>query len=143
VKRVQYIGIAADETERIERHKKNGFIMPLVDIGWTEADCRAWCEENGALSPIYKEEARGGCWFCHNQRTDSLRRLRKKHPDLWALLLKWDTDSPVTFHPDGRTAHDYDKRFEYEDKGLVPKDRKFRWKMLDQPHTKAQEEKTK
>lgn len=27
----------------------------------------------------------------------------------------------------------------YEDKGLVPKDRKFRWKMLDQPHTKATE----
>lgn len=30
---VQYLGIAADEPERIERHNKPGFLMPLVEIG--------------------------------------------------------------------------------------------------------------
>ena len=129
---VQYLGIAADEPERIERNSKPGYILPLVEIGWDEAYCRQWCEENDLLSPIYTDSARGGCWFCHNQGLDQLRLLRKNYPDLWKLLLKWDKDSPVSFKPDGHTVHDYDLRFRLEDEGKVPKDRKFRWKMLQQ-----------
>lgn len=72
----------------------------------------------------------GGCWFCHNQGIDQLRILRKEYPDLWKLLMKWDRDSPVSFHADGHTVHDFDLRFQAEDLDLVPKDRKFRWKML-------------
>ena len=127
---VQYLGIAADEPERIQRHDKPGFKMPLVEIGWTEADCRKWCEERGLLSPIYTTATRGGCWFCHNQGIDQLRILRNEYPDLWKLLLKWDRDSPVSFHADGHTVHDFDLRFQAEDLDLIPKDRKFRWKML-------------
>lgn len=131
---VQYLGIAADEPERIERHKdKQGIVLPLVDIGWNESYCRQWCEENDLLSPIYTNATRGGCWFCHNQSVEQLRLLRKEYPKLWELLLKWDWDSPVTFHPDGRTVHDFDLRFYAEDLGLVPTDRKFRWKVLDNP----------
>jgi len=129
---VQYLGIAADEPERIERHRgKPGIMLPLVDIGWDEAYCRKWCEENDLLSPIYTDSARGGCWFCHNQGIDQLRLLRQRYPEYWTLLLKWDKDSPVTFHADGRTVHDFEKRFSMEDFGLVPTDRKFRWKMLE------------
>ena len=131
---VQYLGIAADEPERIVRHKdKPGIVLPLVDIGWDEAYCRKWCEENDLLSPIYTNATRGGCWFCHNQGIDQLRLLRKDYPELWELLLKWDWDSPVSFHPDGHTVHDFDLRFCAEDLQLVPSDRKFRWKMLDNP----------
>lgn len=130
---VQYLGIAADEPERIERHTRPGIVLPLVDIGWDEAYCRKWCEENDLLSPIYTNAARGGCWFCHNQGVDQLRLLRKEYPELWEILLKWDWDSPITFKPDGRTVHDYDLRFYAEDLGLVPADRKFRWKVLDNP----------
>jgi hypothetical protein len=61
---------------------------------------------------------------------DQLRILRKEYPDLWKLLMKWDRDSPVSFHADGHTVHDFDLRFQAEDLDLVPKDRKFRWKML-------------
>lgn len=127
---VQYLGIAADEPERIKKHDKPGFKMPLVEIGWDETYCRQWCEERELLSPIYTTATRGGCWFCHNQGVDQLRLLRKNYPDLWKLLLKWDRDSPVTFKADGHTVRDYDLRFQAEDLGLVPTDRKFRWKML-------------
>lgn len=127
---VQYLGIAADEPERIKRHSVPGKMLPLVMIGWDEAYCRKWCEENNLLSPIYTTSARGGCWFCHNQGIDRLRLLRRNYPELWALLLKWDNDSPVTFHPDGHTVHDFDIRFQAEDEGRVPNNRKFRWKML-------------
>lgn len=128
---VQYLGIAADEPERIKRHTRPGVILPLVEIGWDEAYCRKWCEENDLLSPIYTNAARGGCWFCHNQGVEQLRLLRRDYPDLWKILLKWDSDSPVTFKPDGRTVHDYDLRYAMEDRGLIPTDRKFRWAMLE------------
>lgn len=63
---IHYIGIAADEPNRfhsLSDTKKS----PLVEAGWTEADCRCWCEDNDLLSPIYTTATRGGCWFCHNQ----------------------------------------------------------------------------
>ena len=128
IRTVQYLGIAADEPERIARHTKKGIVLPLVDIGWDEAYCRLWCEENDLLSPIYTTAARGGCWFCHNQGVEQLRLLRKNYPDLWALLLKWDADSPITFHPRGRTVAHFETRFQMEDDGkLVAGDKRFRW----------------
>lgn len=128
---VQYLGIAADEPIRIARHNKEGNLLPLVEMGWDEAYCRQWCEERGLLSPIYTTSSRGGCFFCPMQSTDQLRLLRRNYPDYWQLMLKWDLYSPVTFKSDGHTLWDYDKRFDAEDKGLVPTDRKFRWKMLN------------
>lgn len=129
---MQYLGIAADEPERIVRHTKPNFKLPLVEVGWDEAYCRKWCEENDLLSPVYTDViTRGGCWFCHNQGVNQLRLLRKQYPELWALMLKWDNDSPVTFHADGHTVHDFDERFAAEDNGDVPTDRTFRWSMLD------------
>lgn len=127
---MQYLGIAADEPERIKRHTRPGVVLPLVEIGWDEAYCRKWCEENDLLSPIYTNAARGGCWFCHNQGVEQLRLLRRDYPDLWKILLKWDSDSPFTFKPDGHTVHDYDLRYAMEDRGLIPTDRKFRWAMI-------------
>lgn len=124
---VQYIGIAADEPKRIERHEvKPGIVMPLVEAGWTEQMCRDWCEQNNLLAPTYTTSMRGGCWFCHNQGVDQLRLLRHNHPELWKILLKWDDDSPVTFKADGHTVHDFDRRFALEDAGLVGTEN-FRW----------------
>lgn len=123
---IQYLGIAADEPNRFN-NLTDTKLSPLVEIGWTEADCRAWCEKNDLLSPIYTQVARGGCWFCHNQSVQQLRLLRKQYPDLWALLLKWDSDSPVTFHADGHTVHDFDKRFAIEEEVTIDR---FRWGMI-------------
>lgn len=127
---VQYLGIAADEPERIARHTKPGYMMPLVEIGWIEGYCRELCEENGLLSPIYTSATRGGCWFCHNQGVDQPRLLRKTYPEYWALMLKWDNDSPVTFKPDGHTVHDYDARFAAEDAGMIDPNERFKWEMI-------------
>lgn len=133
---ITYIGIAADEPNRfhsLSSTKKS----PLVSAGWTEAMCRKWCEENDLLSPIYTTVTRGGCWFCHNQGVDQLRLLRRNYPDLWALMLKWDVDSPVSFKADGHTVHDYDERFRLEDEGLIPGNQPFRWSVLDETQLTA------
>lgn len=128
---IQYIGIAADEANRF--HSLSGLKRsPLVEAGWTEANCRQWCEENNLLSPIYSTATRGGCWFCHNQGVGQLRLLRKNYPELWTLMLKWDSDSSTTFKADGHTLHDCEKRFATEDSGLIyPDDKVFRWSDLD------------
>lgn len=131
---IQYLGIACDERKRIERHKhKKNIILPLVEIGWTEKDCYKFCEDNNLLSPSYNSSFRDGCWFCHNQGIESLRALRKNHPEYWQLLLKWDKDSPVPFKPDGHTIQDFDERFRLEDEMLIDPSAPFRWKMLKEP----------
>ena len=79
---------------------------------------------------LYHHEQGGGCWFCHYQGVQALRSLRKTYPEYWALMLKWDQDSPGPFKPDGHTVHDYELRFSLEEAGKVPTDRTFRWKML-------------
>ncbi len=47
-------------------------------------------------------------------------------------MLKWDKDSPVTFKADGHTVHDFERRFQAEDDGLIVPDKSFRWSMLDE-----------
>lgn len=130
---ISYLGIAADEPNRfgvLSDTKKS----PLLEASWTEAMCREWCVKNGLLSPIYKTSTRGGCWFCHNQGVKQLRNLRKNYPQYWEIMLKWDKDSPVSFHPDGHTVHDFERRFQLEDQGFIsPDDRVFRWSMLEEP----------
>ena len=125
-----YIGIASDEPNRFH-NLTDEKISPLVEAGWAEDMCREWCIKNDLLSPIYTTATRGGCWFCHNQSISQLRLLRKNYPELWRLLLKWDTDSPVSFKPDGHTVHDFDLRFRIEDEGLIDQKATFRWSMLD------------
>lgn len=139
--KIAYIGIAVDEPERfhnLTETKKS----PLVEGGWTEAMCWDWCEKNDLLSPIYTTATQGGCWFCHNQSVNQLRLLRRNYPEYWALMLKWDRDSPVSFYPPikkkdgtivrGKTVHDLDLRFQAEDDGFISEyDKSFRWDILD------------
>lgn len=131
---VQYIGIAANETLRIKHHfnvsKKRTVKMPLVNAGWTEKNCYKWCKENNLLSPVYKEFFRDGCWFCCNNPVERQGWLRKEHPELWELMLKWDKDSPVQFKAHYSVSM-LERRFAAEDAGQVPVGNTFRWKMLE------------
>lgn len=129
---VEYIGIAADEPARfgqLNQWKR----APLAEFGIEEGLCGLYCQYDRCLAPTYETSCRDGCWFCHNQGVDSLRNLWRNYPDHWALLLKWDKDSPVTFKADGHTVHDFDKRFRMEEEGWIDTHRPFRWEMLDKP----------
>lgn len=123
---VNYVGIAADEPHRFGQ-LSDKTVSPLVAVGWDEAYCRKWCEENSLLSPIYTSATRGGCWFCPKQPVHQLRLLRNNHPDLWRLMLKWDKDSFRPFHSDGHTVWDFERRFEFEEKHSA---QKFKWEMI-------------
>ena len=135
---LEYIGIAANETERISRHAVKGTVrMPLVDAGWDEEMCLQWCKDNDMLAPCYRFSNRSGCFFCPAQPIEQLRILRHEHPELWQLMLRWDADSPTYFKPwhhDGlpsRKLIDYDKRFTIEDAGFADPEKRFDWRLLD------------
>lgn len=51
-------------------------------------------------------------------------------------MLKWDADSPVTFHADGRTVRDYDVRFALEDAGIVSPGEPWKWSYLQEVQLK-------
>jgi hypothetical protein len=123
---VEYIGIAADEPNRFGQlnDRKRA---PLVEFGIDEDLCGLYCQYAGCLAPSYETSCRDGCWFCHNQGVAQLRNLWKNYPEHWALLMKWDVDSPVTFKADGHTVHDFARRFQMEEDGLIPMDSTFRW----------------
>ena len=129
---VEYIGIAADEPDRFGQLNK-WKRAPLVEFDIEENLCGLFCQYNDMLLPTYETGCRDGCWFCHNQGINQLRNLWRNHPDHWALLMKWDLDSPVTFKADGHTVHDFDRRFQMEVERKIPTDRTFRWAMLDNP----------
>ena len=128
---IQYIGIAVDEPVRLNRvvQSKNQISL-LQKYEYTEQMAFDLCKEYGLLSPVYNFAKRGGCWFCHNQSVAQLRLLRKNYPEYWAILLKWDADSPVTFKANGHTVRDFDKRFSMEEQGIIPENTKFKWRMI-------------
>lgn len=88
---VHYIGIASDELPRIERNRKEGKHLPLVEWGWTEADCLAVCyadgvtwEEHGVR--LYDILDRVSCWCCANKNLKELRAIREKLPEYWERM---------------------------------------------------------
>ena len=83
----EIVGICADEPERIERMKSRNQKSLLVEFGITQERAMKICKDNNLLSPIYtKSIKRDGCWFCPNQRIQSLAELKTKHSELWGKL---------------------------------------------------------
>lgn len=112
---VGVVGIAADEKKRIKKKAEDGKYLPLVEQGITEAAAFDMCKREGLLSPAYcNGRTRLGCWFCHNQRINELRRLRAEHPELWGKLLALDPASPRKFTKE-RTVAGLDAYFAAED----------------------------
>lgn len=112
-KHIRYLGIAADEPERLER--LDSFCRaPLADWGMTEKDCISFLQKRNMMNPLYEKFRRLGCWFCVKQNLDSLRVLRRDYPQYWAMMLQWDLESPRTFKPDC-TVHELEERFAAED----------------------------
>ncbi len=110
-----YVGIAADETKRLERLKE-GSISLLAKYGITEEEAMRICKKNGLLSPIYKFTKRNGCWFCPNMNKKELLNLYHNHRDLWDDLVSMQ-DTPNLAYPfwhRGKTLYDVQARLEKE-----------------------------
>lgn len=118
---IQYIGLAADETKRLERknNQQKNHRHPLVEWGWTEEDCLQYCYSLGYdWDGLYKYFDRVSCWCCPLQSLDDLRKLRKFFPKLWQELIKMDQNTWFQFRADYSVA-ELDKRFSFEEQRLA------------------------
>ncbi len=111
---IQYIGIAADEPQRIR-----AFNYPLVEWGMTEADCLAYCRDRGfGWDGLYDIFHRVSCWCCPLQSLEELRKLRKHFPALWLQLQSWDRQTWRTFLK-RYSAEQLEIRFAFEEERLA------------------------
>lgn len=83
---VQYVGIAADEPQRLARLKGN-MVSLLNKYGITEHEAMNICEKYGLRSPIYDYSTRNGCWFCPNASESELQHMVRNHPVLFDRLV--------------------------------------------------------
>lgn len=118
---VEYVGIAADEPERIKDK-----VYPLVEQGMTEADCLKYCydrgffwEENGVR--LYDILDRVSCWCCANKNLKELRNIYLYMPEYWQKLkdLQSQIDRPLKRYSNKRYGNygnvfDLEKVFEKE-----------------------------
>ncbi len=84
----EYIGIASDETKRIEQERTMHKLLPLVDWKMTEKDCLNYCydkglywEENGIR--LYDILDRVSCWCCGNKNKTELENMRIYLPEYY------------------------------------------------------------
>lgn len=118
---VQYVGIAADEHRRLQRlssNKKITKVSLLAKYGVTEAIAVEMCKAEGLYSPMYDIAPRGGCWFCPNVRIKTLVEFRRKHPELWAKLLKLGKTPNLCSYgfKYGKTVEEINTRLDFEEK---------------------------
>ena len=115
----EYVGIAADETKRLEK-ERNGFkLFPLAELGMTEADCLTYCHnkgfwwiENGI--PLYEILDRVSCWCCANKNLKELKNIYDHLPEYWDRLKDLQSKTERPMKGDGKSVFDLEKRFRKE-----------------------------
>lgn len=123
---VQYIGIAADEPQRVKE-----FQYPLVEWGMTEKDCLEYCYSRGYdWGGLYELFRRVSCWCCPLQGLAELRALRRHFPELWRQLLEWESKTWRSFRKDF-SVDDLEVRFRLEEE-WIRKGKRIRGKEFSQ-----------
>lgn len=119
-----YVGIAADETERLIKERKPYKLFPLADWGMTEKDCLTYCRDNGVDwkegdIDLYDILDRVSCWCCANKNQWELYNIWRYLPTYWVRLkeLQSKTERP---YKKTYSVFDIEKRFE---NGYVPRRR--------------------
>lgn len=90
---IHCVGLASDEVKRLERENNRdpSHRHPLVEWGWTEADCLQYCYDHGYdWNGLYRIFKRVSCWCCPLSSIGELRNLWAYRPELWSKLQEWD-----------------------------------------------------
>lgn len=113
---VQYIGIAADETERLEKERSRFKKYPLAEWGITEAECLQGCYAAGfTWGGMYIYLDRLSCKFCKNKNLRELRNIRKIYPNEWEELKDYQRRTCRPYKGEGKSVFDLERRFAFED----------------------------
>lgn len=115
----EYIGIAADELDRINNKQNEGKLMPLVEWGMTEKDCLDYCHQQGYFwnegeIELYQILKRVSCWCCANKNLKELRAYYDFLPQYWSKLKEMQNKTAIPFYRNKETVEEIEKRF-YEE----------------------------
>ena len=117
---IQYIGIAADEPQRVRAEKNK--IYPLVEWNMSEKDCLSYCRKHGynwkeGSYDLYDLLDRVSCWCCANKNLKELRNMYHFLPKYWGFLKGMQSRIDRPFHS-GKTIFKLEERFRSEDAQL-------------------------
>lgn len=122
---VEYVGVAADERQRINRERNGNRvkIYPLVEWEMTEKDCLEYCyskgwhwNENGY--ELYDLLDRVSCKYCKNKNLKELKNIYHFMPDVWQELKELQDKVQMPFKGN-KTIHDIETRFITEDNQMT------------------------
>lgn len=118
---VEYVGLAVDEPERLQKERKGNKCFPLADWNMTEEDCLKYCYEQGFQwmengIPLYSILDRVSCWCCSNKNLKELENIYRFLPDYWERLKELQSKTNRPMKGDGKSVFDLEKRFEKEGK---------------------------
>ena len=111
---IQYVGIAADEPERLKRLENTNKISLLTKYNYTEQRAFELCQEYDLISPVYQLSNRQGCWFCPNARERECVWLKENKPHYWERLRELSQTPNLVTYKFNRTEtfEELDKRLE-------------------------------
>ena len=118
---MEYVGVAADERQRINRQRQGNIIKlyPLVEWEMSEKDCLEYCyskgwhwNENGY--ELYDLLDRVSCKYCRNKNLKELRNIYHFLPDVWKEMKELQEKVQMPYK-DGKTIQELEIRFLSED----------------------------
>jgi 3'-phosphoadenosine 5'-phosphosulfate sulfotransferase (PAPS reductase)/FAD synthetase len=112
---IQCIGIAVDESERLEKEYNQNKRFPLVEWNVTEAECLQGCYSLGYdWEGLYEDLDRVSCKFCAFKNLKELRNIYFKMPDVWTELRDYQTRTHLPYKGSQGSVFDLEVRFELE-----------------------------
>lgn len=114
----EYIGIAADEPNRISKERKQNKIMPLVTFNMTEQDCLDYCHSKGYYwyeddIELYDILDRVSCWCCANKNLKELKNYYLYLPTYWNKLKELQSKTDRNMKPN-YSVFDLENKFKRE-----------------------------
>lgn len=114
----EYVGIAADESERISGDERK--IYPLHELGVTEMQALDICYMNGLLYEeqgvfLYEILDRLSCWCCRNKNLKELKAMYYLLPEYFTGLKQIQLQFPhMPMKGEGASVFELEKRFKKE-----------------------------
>ena len=116
----EYVGIAADETERLLKEREDTKLFPLAEWGMTEQDCLQACYERGyhwyeqtsnGVIELYDILDRVSCWCCRNKNLKELKGIYDYLPEYWEKLRGMQSKLKEPMKGEGKDIFNLEKWF--------------------------------
>lgn len=112
----EYVGIAADETQRLIKERKGNKLFPLADWNLTERDCRRYCYHKGFIwkengIELYRILKRVSCWCCRNKNLKELKNIYIHLPEYWQKLKDIQSRLPEPMKGKGKSVFELEEKF--------------------------------